>query len=87
MTGWEEELSFASIILFILLIPSQDFRCSEGDGDCWELGVRSSDSWRDEANRAEPADAENPAMTLQLTIDISWRRVSDPDRWALRLGV
>jgi len=26
-------------------------------------------------------DAENPAMTLQLTIDIPWRRVSDPARW------
>jgi hypothetical protein len=32
----------------------------------------------------EQADAENPAMTLQLTIDIPWRRVSDPDRWALK---
>ena len=31
---------------------------------------------------AEQADAENPAMTLQLTIDIAWRRVSDPERWA-----
>jgi hypothetical protein len=34
----------------------------------------------DERN-AQNADAENPAMTLQLTIESQWRRVSDPGRW------
>jgi hypothetical protein len=29
----------------------------------------------------EQADAPNPAMTLQLTIERRWRRVGDPDRW------
>jgi hypothetical protein len=34
---------------------------------------------RDEPN-AQQADAPNPAMTPQLTIDSHWRRVGDPVR-------
>ena len=48
----------------------------------WEriqkLGFRSMP--RNSRAFAEQVDAENPAMTPQLTIDILWRRVSDPGR-------
>ena len=43
------------------------------------LGSQGYTSTADERN-AEQVDAENPAMTLRLTIDILWRRVSDPGR-------
>jgi hypothetical protein len=38
----------------------------------------TSQVWHEQWQRGQQVDAENPAMTLQLTIDIAWRRVSDP---------